>query len=219
MSLVVVLDLDDTLYLERDYIRSGFTSVGTFLTSEHGLNGFAETAWQLFEEGVRRTTFDQALERLGRSDLLPLVSELVVHYRNHKPAISLCPDAEEALLRWRSNYEIGVITDGPLESQRAKAGVLGAADWADLVVFTAELGGSFMKPHPLSFEMAQAQLGGERYAYVADNPHKDFVAPHHLGWRTVRIRREGGLHYDVPSGEDIDAELSDLTDFDAQLVP
>ncbi len=34
----------------------------------------------------------------------------------------------------------------------------------------------------------------DAFIYIADNPVKDFAAPHHLGWSTVRIRRAGGLH-------------------------
>ena len=219
MNIAVVLDLDDTLYLERDFVRSGFTSVGKHLASQHGLSGFADTAWHLFEGGARRTTFDQTFARLGRPDLVPLIPELVIQYRNHEPDISLCPDAEEALEQWNGTRDIGVITDGPLESQRAKAEALGVSAWADSVIFTAELGSAYGKPHPRSFEMMQAQLVGDRYAYVADNPHKDFVAPHRLGWRTVRIRRRGGLQYHVPGGSDIDVELSDMADLDARLVP
>ena len=45
---------------------------------------------------------------------------------------------------------------------------------------------------------------------MADNPAKDFVSPRQLGWRTVRIRRTGGLHAEVAGGSDIDVELSCL---------
>jgi FMN phosphatase YigB (HAD superfamily) len=33
--------------------------------------------------------------------------------------------------------------------------------------------------------------------YVADNPWKDFASPADLGWITVRIRREHGLHWQL----------------------
>jgi hypothetical protein len=53
---------------------------------------------------------------------------------------------------------------------------------------------------------------------VADNPAKDFVAPHRLGWRTVRVRRPDSLHADVPSGADVDAEIASLDDLDTALA-
>ena len=52
---------------------------------------------------------------------------------------------------------------------------------------------------------------------MADNPAKDFVAPHRLGWRTVRVRRAGGLHADVSSGDDVDVEISGLAELDTAL--
>ena len=38
----VVFDVDDTLYLERDYVRSGFRAVGVWASRWLGLSGFAE---------------------------------------------------------------------------------------------------------------------------------------------------------------------------------
>ncbi len=53
---------------------------------------------------------------------------------------------------------------------------------------------------------------------MADNPAKDFVAPHRLGWRTVRVRRAGGLHAEEPSGADVDVEIAGLGELDTALA-
>jgi len=53
MASVVVLDMDDTLFLERDYVLSGFAAVDAVVAKEHGLKGFSESAWRLFCAGVR----------------------------------------------------------------------------------------------------------------------------------------------------------------------
>jgi putative hydrolase of the HAD superfamily len=37
-------------------------------------------------------------------------------------------------------------------------------------------------------------LAAEHLVYVGDNPHKDFDAPHDLGWACVRLRLPGQLH-------------------------
>jgi putative hydrolase of the HAD superfamily len=49
--------------------------------------------------------------------------------------------------------------------------------------------------------------------YIADNPSKDFFAPRKLGWRTVRIRREGGLYAGITTTGDwaADFELRDMS--------
>jgi putative hydrolase of the HAD superfamily len=53
--------------------------------------------------------------------------------------------------------------------------------------------------------------------YVADNPIKDFAGPRRLGWRTVRIRRPGGLHADLPSGDDVEQEIASLDELSERL--
>ena len=65
MSCVVTFDLDDTLYLERDFVRSGFAAVGAWLATERGVRGFEACAWRLFEAGRRGDIFDRVLPRLG----------------------------------------------------------------------------------------------------------------------------------------------------------
>jgi putative hydrolase of the HAD superfamily len=217
---LVVLDIDDTLYLERDYVRSGFSAVDAWARNELGVDGLGERAWAAFESGVRRTIFDEALAGVGVDGAPNLVPRLVEVYRSHVPTIEMLADARDWLDGLAPHIAVAVVTDGPLASQQAKAEALVIARWADLVVFTESLGPGQGKPHPAAFEHLERELGvsGDRCAYVADNPAKDFVAPHRLGWRTVRVRRPGGLHAEVPSGEDVDAEITSLADLDAALA-
>jgi glycosyltransferase involved in cell wall biosynthesis len=131
----------------------------------------------------------------------------------------MLPDARAWLDALAPHVTLAVVTDGPLASQQAKAEALMLTRWADLVVFTESLGPDRGKPHPAAFEQLERELGlgGDRCAYVADNPAKDFVAPHRLGWRTVRVRRPGGLHAEVPSGDDVDVEIASLDELDTAL--
>jgi len=56
--MLYVLDIDDTLYLERDYVRSGFCAVGRWLAEHQNVEDFFERAWALFEAGARGNIFD-----------------------------------------------------------------------------------------------------------------------------------------------------------------
>ncbi len=216
---LVVLDIDDTLYLERDYVRSGFAAVGVWARDELGVDDLGDRAWAAFEAGVRRTIFDEALAGAGVEATDDLVLRLVEVYRSHAPTIELLIDAREWLDGLAPHLALAVVTDGPLASQQAKAEALLLSRWADLIVFTETLGPGRGKPHPAAFEQLEREVGlaGHRCAYVADNPAKDFVAPHRLGWRTVRVRRVGGLHADVPSGDDVDVEIAGLDELDTAL--
>jgi putative hydrolase of the HAD superfamily len=212
----VVFDIDDTLYLERDYVRSGFAAVGRLVRERTGMPDFAEQAWALFLAGTRRTIFDRILAGYGISPTPSLVGELVECYRRHDPEIALLPDAATALGRLAADptAAIAVLTDGPLASQQAKATTLELERWAELLVFTDELGPEWSKPSPLAFALVEERLGvaAARCVYVADNPAKDFAGPVGRGWRAVRIRRPESLHAAIDSdpGAGIDAELPDL---------
>ena len=208
----VVFDIDDTLYLERDYVRSGFAAAGTWVSRSLGLEGFAELSWRLFERGRRGTIFDEALASLGVRPERHILDELVRRYRAHVPSIALFPDARRCLDALRGAVFLGVISDGPLQSQRAKVEALGLTPLVDSIVLTAEFGEGYEKPHPRAFESVQATAGcgGASCVYVADNPAKDFLAPRHLGWQTVRVIRRLGLHASVASGPDVDATAGDL---------
>ena len=209
----VVFDLDDTLYLERDYVHSGFQAVGQFVEERWGMSGFFAIALEEFESGRRGDIFNRGLERLGESPEDYSIEELVEVYRNHRPSIALQPDARECLEGLRGQVALGLITDGPLASQRAKAKALGVDRWIEHRIFTEELGPEGGKPSPQAFREVERLTGiqGGACVYIADNPIKDFVGPKGLGWRTIRVKRPGGLYLEEQSGHDVDAEVSSLS--------
>lgn len=214
----VVFDIDDTLYLERDYVRSGFHAVGEHLRRTHGVDGFSRRAWELFESGHRGSTFDVVLAELGMAGAL--VSELVKVYREHKPDIELLDDARKLLEELSTKVRLAIITDGPVESQQRKVDRLGLIRCCEEIVLTGALGPEFAKPSPAAFIRVQDRfdLPPTACVYIGDNPRKDFQAPVKLGWRAVRVRRAGGLHEEhrghpsVIEWPDMRVSLSSLTD-------
>ena len=50
---VIVFDLDDTLYLERDYVLSGLGAVGRWARNALGIDGLGEMMRARFEAGWR----------------------------------------------------------------------------------------------------------------------------------------------------------------------
>jgi putative hydrolase of the HAD superfamily len=214
----VVFDIDDTLYLERDYVRSGFAAVGRWAEMQFGLQSLGERCWVAFQAGMRGRIFDVALS--GYGDVDPeLVPRFVERYRSHVPIISLLPDADRALRRLSGRYRLAALTDGPLESQRAKVRSLGLVGRLDPIVLTEELGPAAGKPAHDGFRVIERRVGtaGPACCYVGDNPAKDFRAPADLGWRTIRVRRPHALHHDEVSGSDVEAEVPDLGSLDELL--
>jgi putative hydrolase of the HAD superfamily len=220
--LCLVFDIDDTLYLERDYVRSGFEDVGHWAAKWLKIPDFYERAWELFEQGHRCDIFDRLLQQAGFDPRAGLVQTLVWLYRAHKPRIVLLPDALHLLASIQGRMVVAVVTDGPLTSQSLKAQALGLDGIADPIVITDQWGEEFRKPHPRAFEFVRDRVLDEhmQFVYVGDNPMKDFAGPRDLGWVTIRVRRPGGLHYSEPNSEDCppDFEVSDLTELPSLLM-
>jgi putative hydrolase of the HAD superfamily len=194
--LCIVFDLDDTLYLERDYVRSGFRALDLWVRNNLGLVDFSLRAWALFERGERNRIFDRALLEAGLAPDRDTILTMVDLYRSHLPAIQLARDAAECLRNIQGRVHLALVSDGPERSQRNKMRALGLVQTFETVVLTSTLGTGFAKPHPKAFLQVQKHFGGsvQQYTYVADNPAKDFQGPHSLGWKKIRVRRRGGLY-------------------------
>lgn len=201
---VVVWDLDDTLVLERDFVRSGFRAVAEHLSAatDVGADRVSDFLWAGFENGVRGDAFDRVHTEFAVTREVP-VPEMVEAYRTHTPALEIPAGALDLMRKLR---ELGArqaaITDGPLAGQRAKAEAVGLDALVDLVVFTDEWGREFWKPHERAFLTVQDHFGVDacECVYVGDNPAKDFVSPASLGWGSIRLRRDGQLHAAAEDG-------------------
>lgn len=202
----VAFDLDDTLYLERDYVKSGFRAVAEHVAAGDGeLQGRAfALMWEGFLGGARGTTFNTLLATFPELGERYTITDLVACYREHAPTIDLLPGVEALLLELQSRgARLAVISDGPLVSQAAKAAALGVARYADPVILTDAWGQAYWKPHARAFGAVACAFGlpPERLLYVGDNPEKDFHAPTRLGWRSVRLRLPEQVRHHLPHAE------------------
>ena len=225
MIEAVVFDLDDTLYLERDYVKSGFLAVDLFLQKQD-VHGFFSAAWTYFEAGGRGNTFNEVLDQLivsyDKADILELISV----YRQHKPTINMLPDATDIVAELKGQYHLGLITDGYSVAQNNKVDALGLRRLLDKIVVTDDLGAGskYWKPHVLSYETVQRcfSVPHDRCLYVGDNVQKDFIAAKKLGWKTIQICRENSeyneqdvsdeycAHYQIKSMNELPEIISGL---------
>lgn len=210
-SNVVVLDLDDTLYPERDFVISGFSAVSHWLRTQMNVPDFDRTAQALFANGRRGDIFDAALAELGLTPAPELIAQLVDIYRNHPPRLTLPPDTARFLARIPGNVSLALLTDGFLNTQQNKIRALGLDRCAIRpIVCTGQWGHDYWKPHRRGYEFIQAahRLSPSAFCYVADNPAKDFIAPRALGWRTVCIRRPDAIHPERSDNDPLPTDLS-----------
>ena len=203
MITTVVFDLDDTLYDEVEYCKSGFEAIAEFLASlpeAPRLKGRAkrifDAFWKQFKAGNRTKTFNAALDELDINCDDKLIQQLIYAYRNHAPKITLPQDSRDVLSQLSGKYTLALLTDGFLPAQQLKVQALGIEKYFKCIIYTEQLGREFWKPSPAGFEKLMEALNArpETIAYVADNEKKDFIAPNKLGFLTIRIIRPAGLH-------------------------
>ena len=205
--LAVVFDLDDTLYGERDYVRSGYRAVSRHLAAAPGgerlgRDGRAaeEWLWERFCRGRADRAFDELNEAFDLGLAGDDIRRLVEVFRSHRPDIRPFDATAEMLTQLKGRYRLGLLSDGFLPAQRLKLDVLGLGGLFDTVLFTEELGRECWKPSPAGFRAVVGELDVDHRAcaYVGDNPAKDFVAPNALGWLTVQVIRPGQVHAHKP---------------------
>ncbi len=202
MITTVVFDLDDTLYDEIDYCKSGFKAVAEYIatlpdtpSAEYIFNSLREQ----FMAGNRTNTFNTALDDLGLSYDDQLVQKLIKKYRNHKPKIELPADSAKVLRLLKKKYTLALLTDGFLPAQQLKVQALKIENYFKCIIYTEKLGRQFWKPSPAGFEKLMQKLGvkPKNTVYIADNQTKDFIAPNKLGLWTIQITRPARIHTSI----------------------
>lgn len=185
---IVIFDLDDTLYSEKQYIKSGYKAVAKLI----GQESLEEKLWGYFKKG--KPAIDEALKEI---DCRERKMECLEVYRFQEPDICLYDGIEEMLENLKKHHKLGLITDGRPEGQNAKIKALGLEKYFDKMIITDELGGTdFRKPNPKAFQIL-AECFGEEYnhmCYIGDNIAKDFIAPQMLGMRCIWFRNPDGLY-------------------------
>lgn len=182
----VIFDLDDTLYSEKEYIKSGYKAVSDYLGGE-----YEDKLWAFFE--AKKPAIDELMRDLGREDEK---AEVLKVYRSHKPDIHPYSGVAEMIAELKEKgIKVGIITDGRPEGQRNKLKSLGLD--IDDVIITDELGGvQFRKPCDIAFRIMATRwrLNPADIVYVGDNPAKDFQAPQQLGMRCILFKNPDGLY-------------------------
>ena len=199
---VVVFDLDDTIFPERDYVRSGYGAVAQHLRRTLAVDGpFEHWLWERFLEGRFDRAFDGLNHRFNLSLTPQQIADLVTVYRNHTPNIRPRDGMIDLLVDLRRSFDLAMISDGFLPAQQLKVEALGIEAMFDHIVFTARHGREFWKPSRLGFELVQHHFDVDHAAcaYVGDNVSKDFVAPNALGWLTVQLAMPDQVHREKTS--------------------
>jgi len=121
MITTVIFDLDDTLYDEIEYCKSGFAAVAKYLSDHpcgHPAEHISNIIWKHFTASNHTKTFNTALDEHEIDYDDEFINDLVRIYRDHIPNIKLPQDSRDVLDRLSIKYTL--LTDGFLPAQRLK---------------------------------------------------------------------------------------------------
>ena len=217
-SRVVVFDLDDTLYKERDYLQSAYHEIATLVESRFGApQGIYDQMLRWWKKGdnVFRLLIDTYKLELTVDDLLTI-------YRSHVPAIRLDETVRDLLERLHQHAVLGIITDGRSMTQQHKIEALGLSAYMDKqeILISEETG--YEKPSDEPFRQIMEHHPSRTYYYIGDNPSKDFEAPNRLGWTTICLLDDGrNIHrqdFTLPPQKLPQYKVSHLTEIENIII-
>ncbi len=195
--LGVVVDLDDTLYPQAEYLAGAALAVGTAATAA-GLDGdrvHAALVHELAAGSDAGGTVDRALLAAGvpAGDLPALVPALVAAFTRHEPAaLPTYPGVPEGLAALAAAAPLACLTDGNPVIQAAKLAATGLSPLLPVALVTDTLGGrAARKPSPVGLLALADTLGvpADRLLVIGDRPGKDVAVAAAVGARAIRIRQ------------------------------
>jgi putative hydrolase of the HAD superfamily len=218
--MILVFDLDDTLYPEISYVYSGFRAVAEFIEDKYKVSvrdtlPFMKSYLTQYGRGH---VFNECLSNYDINPTRKAINELIHVYRFHDPTIRLPIESRQCLQRF-SHYAKYVVTDGNKVVQLKK---LKALDLYDTSYFkkcyiTHRYGRSHAKPSSYCFWDICRNEDEKPWnvVYIGDNPNKDFVGIKPEGFRTIRILQ--GEYKALVVDESMDADctvgsLNELTE-------
>jgi putative hydrolase of the HAD superfamily len=188
--MVIIFDLDDTLYNEKDFVFSGFSEVANWISNE-SKNSFDEIFHAMFNDfnsNGRGHVFDNILEKYHKKTKKN-IRKCISIYRLHTPKISLSHETRKLLLKLKKKYKLYVVTDGNKIVQKNKTQSLNLNTYFEKIFITYRYGIKSSKPSLKCFEIIKniEKTNWEKIVYIGDNPHKDFVNLNKMKAITIRI--------------------------------
>jgi putative hydrolase of the HAD superfamily len=206
----ILFDLDDTLYEEKLFVKSGFKVVAKFVNNILNINEkmFYKILINIFNEGARGNIFNIALGRFNINFDDNTISSMVKIYREHNPKIKLDKDIRSLLIKLRGIYSLGIITDGYYEVQKKKIQALKLEELFDFIIYTDQYGKEYWKPNVFSYKLALKELNllPEETVYIGDNPYKDFIGAKKVEISTVRVLFKGREYSKVRLDKEYEAD-------------
>ena len=188
---VILFDMDDTVYSEKDNVRCGFRTLTEYVGDpslyDELWNAYIEKKSSIKEVLTQRKLYTEErynewlhVFRFAPSDITPYAG--------------FCDMLDRFLA---DGKRLGMITDGRVQSQEKKLAGLGISHYFEKIIITDSLGGvEYRKPCTVAFEMMRDHFGTpyERMVYIGDNLAKDMQPPLALGMKFIHFDNEDGIY-------------------------
>ena len=218
--MILVFDLDDTLYDEMSFVQSGFAAVSTLLNNEFniGKSESYEMMLDVLDKEGRGEIFNRILENFGIFSK-KRVRKCLSTYRSHKPQINL-PKTSIKLLKRFDDYPKYIVTDGNKYVQKQKITTLNLYQKIKKAFITHCYGLKHAKPSPYCLEKIARieKCPNSCIVYIGDDPHKDFVGIKPMGFKTIRVLQGRHKNTKLDKGREAHLSVSSLDDITKKLV-
>ena len=217
--MIIIFDLDDTLYEEITFVKSGFKAVSSFLKrplQEKEDNIYKELIYILEKHG-RNKIFDNLLLKKNKYKK-KLINECIKVYRYHKPVINLYPEAKNFLNSYKEKG-LYLVTDGHKNVQYRKIRSLNLEKFFKKIFITHRFGIKHAKPSLYCFEKIKVneKCKWEDLVYIGDNPNKDFISLNKVNAKTIRVKQGNYSKICLPQNYDAKYSINNLGSLNSLL--
>jgi putative hydrolase of the HAD superfamily len=188
LKLIIIFDLDDTLYLRKDFVFNGLNNVADliFIRNKHlKKNKIFNELKKLYFNQKNSKIFNDYIKKKKIKNIK--IKECINAYRYGKNIIKIYPEAKNILQTYKN--KIYLITDGNKKVQIYKIRLLKIKKFFKKIFITNVYGIKYQKPSMFCFKKIKKIENCEynNMIYIGDNPTKDFINCNKAGMKTIRL--------------------------------
>lgn len=211
MLKAIIFDLDDTLYLEQDYVLSGFQAVAEHLAKHFELG--QKTCYQFLAAHFTKQGRDKIFNHLYQAFFQQLshkseanyIQELVTVYRQHQPKITIEAWVYKELEELKSKgIKLGLLTDGLPLMQKNKVAALMLENHFDQIVYSWEINCPKPSLDGVNYLLTKLESSNKTTLMVGDNPTHDIEPAIAMAMPSFRLLT--GRFKDIPSKKNMKAD-------------
>jgi HAD superfamily hydrolase (TIGR01549 family) len=197
----IFFDLDDTLHDHQKPFKDAFKSIFPDSIEKHFIGSIykkfrerSDVLWEFYTKGemtleeLRNQRIIQAMEYFNMNITCEKATQFQFMYQNCLSNLELFPRVPELLETLKEiGFQIGIITNGPVEHQLNKISALSLTKHIPVErIFVSDAIG-VAKPNPEIFQYVAKKImkTPEELLYIGDSWNNDVDCPYQAGWQSV----------------------------------